>query len=203
MEATALPAGAGASRAAAVLSSRHEPADDDLVLQARSGATAALEELTRRYRGRIYVFAFSLLQRPEDAEDAAQETFVRAVRSLPGYEPRGHFRTWLFAIAANVCRAHQRRERRRGAVAAGAPEQLEGALVEGGPDCLREGLREAVRRAIDRLPSTYRAPVVLYYLEELSVGEIAAVLRRSRAAVKVQLWRARSFLARDLAEWLD
>src|SRR2546425_625698 len=91
------------------------PGDDALMREAQRGDAAAWDALARRYRGRVYVFALALLQRPEDAEDAAQETFLRAFRGLPAYEPRGQFRAWLLAIAANVCRAHYRHERRRAA----------------------------------------------------------------------------------------
>jgi RNA polymerase sigma factor (sigma-70 family) len=179
-----------------------ERSDDALVREAQAGDPAARDALARRYRGRIYVFALALLQRPEDAEDAAQETFVRAFGSLGGYEPRGHFRAWLLAIAANVCRAYYRSERRRASRAAG-DEEPEEAAPAAGALFAQTALREAVRAAIARLPAVYRGPVVLYYLEDLSVAEVASVLGRSRAAVKVQLWRARSLLARELADWLE
>jgi RNA polymerase sigma factor (sigma-70 family) len=175
--------------------------DDALVREAQAGDAAAREALARRYRGRVYVFALALLQRPEDAEDAAQETFIRAFGSLGTYEPRGHFRAWLLAIAANVCRAHGRHERRRASHA--AEEEWEETSPATGAIYAQAALREAVRAAIARLPAVYRGPVVLYYLEELPVAEVASILGRSRAAVKVQLWRARSLLARELVDWLD
>src|SRR5262249_31290662 len=147
-------------------------------------------------------FALALLQRPEDAEDAAQETLLRAFRGLPAYEPRGQFRAWLLAIAANVCRAHYRHERQRAARIA-AEEGAEEQAPATGALYAQAALREAVREAIGRLPTAYRGPIVLYYLEELPVAEVASILGRSRAAVKVQLWRARSLLARELADWRE
>src|SRR5262245_25010555 len=85
-----------------------EPADDELAAAAREGDCAAFEVLVRRYRGRVTLFTRTLLPQPEEAEDLAQETFVRAFLCLPAYEPRGQFRAWLFGIVANVCREHQR-----------------------------------------------------------------------------------------------
>jgi RNA polymerase sigma-70 factor (ECF subfamily) len=179
-----------------------EGCDDALAREAQAGDPAARDALARRYRGRVYVFALALLRRPEDAEDAAQETFVRAFRSLEMYEPRGHFRAWLLAIAANVCRAYHRSERRR-APSPAMDEPPEESAPATGSLYAQSALREAVRAAVARLPGVYRGPVALYYLEDLSVADVASILGRSRAAVKVQLWRARSLLARELADWLE
>jgi RNA polymerase sigma factor (sigma-70 family) len=179
-----------------------EPADDDLALAARAGDRAAFEALVARYRGRVTRFARALLRRPEDAEDLAQESFVRAFLCLAAYEPRGQFRSWLFGVMVNVCREHQRHERRRPeSVAAG--DGLEPSAPDTGDLHARASMNAAVRQAIARLPAIYRAPVVLHYLEELSVAETAAILGRSPSAVKVQLWRARAILARSLAGWLE
>lgn len=171
--------------------------DDRVAVLAGQGCAKACDELARRYRGRLTVFCRSFLPAPEDAEDAAQETLLKAIGALPGYRPRGQFRAWIFAIAANVCRGQRRRSRL-------LPEsELRTDLPQAADPCFRSALAAAVRGAVDRLPLTYRAPVVLFYLEEMPVAEIAAVLGRSSAAVKVQLWRARTLLARELADWMD
>jgi RNA polymerase sigma-70 factor, ECF subfamily len=179
-----------------------EPADDDLALAARAGDRAAFETLIARYRGRVTLFARALLRRPEDAEDLAQESFVRAFLCLSAYEPRGQFRSWLFGIVANVCREHQRHERRRPETMS-ASDELERPAPDTGELHARASMKAAVRQAIARLPAIYRAPVILHYLEELSVAETAAILGRSPSSVKVQLWRARAILARSLAGWLE
>jgi RNA polymerase sigma factor (sigma-70 family) len=179
-----------------------EPADDELAQAAREGDRGAFEALVARYRGRVTLFARVLLQRLEDAEDLAQESFVRAFLGLPAYEPRGQFRSWLFGIVANVCREYQRRERRRPETPA-ASDELEQRAPDTGDLHARASVKTAVRQAIARLPVIYRAPVILHYLEELSVAETAAILGRSTSAVKVQLWRARALLARSLAGWLE
>jgi RNA polymerase sigma factor (sigma-70 family) len=179
-----------------------QPADEELARAARRGDRAAFEALVRRYRHGITLFVRTLLPRWEDAEDLAQETFVRAYRGLPGYEPRGHFRSWLFGIAANVCREHHRTQRRHAVVVTGS-EPIEALAAREEDPIAHSALRTAVRQAIARLPVLYRAPVVLHHLEEFAVAEVAAILGRSPSAIKVQLWRARALLARELADWLE
>src|SRR4051812_40061690 len=85
------------------------PAEDVLLRRALAGDAAALTRLIEEYRPRIYSFALSQLRRREDAEDVTQETFVRMVRMMAGYQGRGRFAAWLYRIAANACRDQQKR----------------------------------------------------------------------------------------------
>lgn len=199
MELTARHPGSRLATHGALSGPLSDQVDDSLAVLVAQGCAAAGEELARRYRNRLVVFCRSLLVSSEDAEDAAQESLVRALGALPTYRPQGQFRAWIFAIAANICRREYRSRRREEQVS--APPEPEAAPTS--DECLRGAMGAAVRRAVDRLPAIYRAPVVLFYLEEMPIAEIATVLTRSRAAVKIQLWRARALLARELAEWLD
>jgi RNA polymerase sigma-70 factor (ECF subfamily) len=171
--------------------------DDELVQAARSGASWALVLLTSRYRERIHAYARGMLRHAEDAEDVTQETFVRAYSELASYGLRDGFRAWLFRIATNLCRDLRRRRHARCVSVPG--HQLE--AVAGGDDPV-EGitLRTVVQSAVGRLPEKYRAPVLLHYMEGLTVAETAAALGRTRTAVCVQLWRARHQLAVELAD---
>ena len=173
--------------------------DADLVAQARNGAAGAVEALATRYRGRIYAFALAMLRHADDAEDVAQETLVRTFASLSSYRGEGAFRSWLFRIAANLCRDRLRNSRSRD-LPLHAVELADTPAVGADP-CNQLALRTAVFAAVRRLPLTYRAPVVLHYMEGLSVAETAAALGRTRTAVRVQLWRARNLLAEELAGW--
>ncbi len=186
---------------AATPGSLEAAADDALVMAARAGEARALDCLVTRYRSRVYFLVRSLLPPGVDPEDATQETFARAVAALSSYEPQGRFRTWLLTIAANVCRSvHRRgRARRETSLDESAPTATGPPMWELGE---RSALQRAVLRAVDGLPALYRAPVVLHYLHELPLAEVAQVLGRSRPALKMQLWRARVLLARELAEWV-
>jgi RNA polymerase sigma-70 factor (ECF subfamily) len=180
---------------------REAELDDELVRSAAGGSAGAQDELSRRYRGRIYTFALTVLRRPDDAEDLTQDVFVRAFRGLGSYRGRGQFRAWLFKIAANLSRDQLRRRTRDSR--SGVDEELEAMPDRSGETDAGIVLRTTVREAIGRLPVVYRAPVVLYYLEQLSTAEVGAILGRSQALVKVQLWRARALLARELDGFLD
>jgi RNA polymerase sigma-70 factor (ECF subfamily) len=176
---------------------RAENTDDELVTAARAGAPGALELLASRYRGRLYAYALTLLRRQEEAEDVAQETLLRAFSQLDTYRGREQFRGWLFRIASNLCRDRRRRRSSRDVVLTPADlEQVAGSVADFGDQV---ALSAAVLAAVGRLALIYREPVVLHYMEGLSVAETATALGRSATAVRVQLWRARRLLEAELA----
>lgn len=174
-----------------------EAPDDAVVAEALTGSGGALQLLADRYRSRIYGFALASLRNPDDAEDVAQETLVRAFHALSTYRGRGQFRSWLFRIAANLCR-----DRRRRGFCREVPLQSADGEVGGGAS-LQEGVlvRTTIFAALAQLPPLYREPVALHYMEGLSIAETAAVLGRSGTAVRMQLWRARGMLATALEGW--
>jgi RNA polymerase sigma-70 factor (ECF subfamily) len=174
------------------------PADDELVAQALAGSVRCQELLAARYRGRLYAFALAMLRHPEDAEDVAQETLVRAFGTMATYRGGDRFRAWLFRIAGNLCRDRTRRPMSRDVALDAAHQELPAPSRE---DPGRQVvLRTTVFAAVARLPELYRGPVVLHYMEGLSVPETAGALGRATATVRVQLWRARTLLAEALAD---
>lgn len=141
-----------------------------------------------------------MLGDPNDAEDAAQEIFMRIYRQLGRYDPSRKFSTWTLAIATNYC-IDQLRRRRMQLV------PLENIIPwarsrEVGPEgeAITQEARDDVQRLIMRLPEKYRAPLVLRYFEELSCAEIAEVLGMPEGTVKTQIHRARKALEKLLAE---
>lgn len=197
MDATTLPIRPCSTCDAGLSLDRAGRSDDELVQAARTGAAWASELLTSRYRERIQAYAQAMLRHAEDAEDVTQETFVRAFSGLASYRLRNGFRAWLFRIATNLCRDRRRRGYARCVPLPG--HQLEASAAAVDP---AEGiaLRTVVRAAVARLPEKYRAPVLLHYMEGLTVAETASALGRAQATVHVQLWRARHQLAVDLAD---
>ena len=128
------------------------------------------------------------------AEDAVQDTFLRAMGAWPGFRGACSVRTWLTGIAVNVCRSYLRSPWRRRRVEA---EHLEDLAASGAP----EAPDDTLLRAVMALPDKYRAVVVLYYYRELKAREVAEVLRVPVSTVTVRLSRARALLKEALKGW--
>jgi RNA polymerase sigma-70 factor (ECF subfamily) len=151
----------------------------------------AFERLLSAYRGRVYRLALGFVREPADAEDLAQEAFVRLWRALPLYDGRASFSTWLYAIARNACLNEMRRRGLRPTTPmAGHTEPA------GGP-----GPAPAIDRRLDcetlveALAEPQRRIVRLFYLEERSYQEVAAMLDMPINTVRSHLHRARRRLA--------
>ncbi len=174
----------------------------ELVEACRAGDPAAIEALVCAHQGRVYRLALSVLDDPAEADEAAQDALVAALRALDSYRGDAAFTTWLYAITMNVCRGHLRRRRAR--------ERLHQALqavfrLRGGPDDPEDRTvrREADRglwRAIQALGEKHRLPVILRYYHELSIAEIAQVLGISEGTVHSRLYTARERLKEALCD---
>jgi RNA polymerase sigma-70 factor, ECF subfamily len=166
--------------------------EDRLAVRCRTGDAAAFDEIVTRYQLRLFRFAYRLLRDRAEAEDAVQETFLRAYRALPAYRPDGFFSSWVYRIALNECRRRIRSRRTTvglefAATAASGPDPQSAVLTN--------ERNHLLRQAVDSLPEHYRLVMVLFYFEELSVDQIARTLEISVSAVKVRLHRGRERLA--------
>jgi RNA polymerase sigma-70 factor, ECF subfamily len=170
------------------------------IARAREGDQAAFGELVERYQGAVYNLAYRMLGDSGEAEDAAQEIFVRIYRQLARYDDARRFSTWVLAIATNYC-IDQLRRRRLQLVP--LEEIVPWARSrEAGPE--REALdreaRDEIQGLLGRLPEKYRAVLILRYWQDLSCAEIGEVLRVPEGTVKTQLHRARQALLRLMEE---
>jgi len=172
-----------------------------LAVFAREGARDAFEELVRRHHAAIYRLTVALLRDTAEAEDATQETFLRAYRSLGRYDIGRTFGPWLRGVAVKVCRQRQRQLRRRekhiSELAQAYGEATDGGVPE---------VSQAGRAALDglaRLPDTYRIPLALFYVGQASVKEVAQVLGLSLGATRVRLHRGREKLRQMLSTEAD
>ncbi|HEY5911850.1 MAG TPA: sigma-70 family RNA polymerase sigma factor [Verrucomicrobiae bacterium] len=169
--------------------------DEDLARQGRAGSLAAFEKLVRRYERRIYSFAARCCGSAEDAAEITQDTFVKAYQALNQFDAGRNFGTWLFTIARRKCID---RRRTAGPAPAEMPELME-------PDnpaekLVREEDAAAIwSRAARLLPPNQFQALWLRYVEDMTVAEVARVLRKTRTHVKVLLFRARRTLARHLS----
>lgn len=177
-------------------------ADREAVERFLAGDGSAFATLVRSYQDNMMQFAASWLG-AAGAEDAAQEIFLQAARSLPGFRGDSSFSTWLYSLARNVCR-HRLRERHAAKRDAETAEECEAeALPDGSPELLswleREEASAVVRRAVDALPPGQRAVLVLSHWEGMRYEEIARVLDIPVGTVKSRMHGAMAALARELA----
>jgi len=187
--------------------------DVRLMIQVRDDVRGAFEVLVDRYQDRLLGVLTHLVGRAEEAEDLAQEVFLRIYRARKGYRPKAKFSTWLFTIANNLALNHLRGKGRNPAAAApGSDTQASGFRPVGDRAPGREGtpsaqmrqveLADVIRDALDSLGEDQKIAVLLNKFEEMSYAEIATVMDRSEAAVKSLLARARNQLRGQLEPYL-
>jgi RNA polymerase sigma-70 factor (ECF subfamily) len=168
--------------------------DHRLLRRAREGDVHAFEQLVREHQHRLYTLAARELGSSADADDAVQETLVRAWKGLPRFRGDASFSTWLYRICLNAI-TDQRARRARGSGAG-----LEDAVEPADPrDRIAEReLSGALQDALSRLDESYRTPVLLYDVLGRSYAEIAEVLGVAEGTVKSRIFRGRAELARQL-----
>ena len=193
------------------------PAEDKLIERLRQGDTQALEAVMARYSGRVYRLAFGITRNDADAEEIVQDVFLTVFRKIGTFEERSALGTWIYRVTANAALIKRRGKR----------VELEVLLEDSLPRFLEDGHREGDRdflcadwsqkpdeaaqavetrailtQALERLPDTYRAVVLLRDLEGLSNDEAAEVLGETVASVKSRLHRARMALREQLTRAL-
>lgn len=186
--------------------------DVQLMLDVKAGDEHSFELLLQRYRTPLVNFLYRMVRAREEAEDLAQEVFLRVYRARKDYVPSAKFTTWLFRIATNLAlnsvrdNRHQRMEISLDApITVDAEDGDEKALdiAEKHPNIeqylVEEARKKMIRHAIDKLPEKQRAAVLLHKYQELDYGDIARILECSESALKSLLFRAYETLRVELA----
>jgi len=170
------------------------------VLQAQQGSDEAFTNLVETYQKHVYNLCYRMLGEPESAEDAAQETFLRAFQHIHRYDRKRPFATWLLSIAAHYC--IDRLRRRKFSMASIDQDEEEGGFELPDADApnpesevVHNEQREQIQGLLRRLDSVDRAAIVLRYWNDCSEAEIAEALNLTVSAVKSRLHRARRELA--------
>lgn len=188
--------------------------DHDGISMARlaEGHDAALNDLMERHAGKLFNYLVRSLQSEEEAEDLAQETFVRVYQNRANFDTRQKFSTWLYAIASNLVRDRYRWRTRHPQVSLDAQNEATGTefvdRLIGGDGSPAESLEsteraEAVRRAVAALPVELRQPLILAEWEGKQQAEIGVILGCSAKAVETRIYRARKHLRTALQPLLQ
>jgi RNA polymerase sigma-70 factor, ECF subfamily len=195
---------------------RHQVESDELALirRALEGEQECFYDLIRPYERSIYVAAFLLLQNQADAEEVAQEAVFKAFRKLNQFRAESKFSTWLVQITMNEARMRLRKDRRNlyeSIDGESASEEAETYLPRDFADwrevpseaLQRSEFRDALMRAIARLPEKYREVFTLRDIEHMTIAETAAALGIEEGNVRTRLLRARLMLRDELAPGYD
>ena len=193
-----------------------EPTDHDAqdradMEQLQAGHDAALNDLMERHAAPVFHFLCRMVGNEADANDLAQETFVRVFKSRGSFRTNEKFSTWLFTIAANLARNHFRWRSRHPNVSL-ETENLETEQTLGSTlpsdvpapneQALAAERAAAVRAAVGKLPEDLREAIVLCEWEELSMAEAAAILETTPKAAESRLYSARQILRERLKGWI-
>jgi RNA polymerase sigma-70 factor (ECF subfamily) len=180
--------------------SAQERSDEQIIESVRAGDTRQFAELVLRYQDTVFGMAKRFVESPADAEDIAQEAFLRVHRGLEGFKGDARFSTWLYRITWNLCTDWVRRHRKPGRTSVGLDETADIEDSRGGVEegLLDEEARRGVRRALSALDEKYRAVVTLLYYQKLSYEQIAEVLGVPLKTVETRLYRARKLLRASL-----
>ncbi|MCD6416366.1 MAG: sigma-70 family RNA polymerase sigma factor [Planctomycetes bacterium] len=187
------------------------PSDEKLVAQVREGDAEAFGRLVRKHQDYVYNAVYHMVGDDQDAEDLAQEVFVRAYNGLAGFEARARFTTWLYGILLNTVRSYWRRQARRSVVSLGfdgdEPNEPGAQLPAEDAGPLEAALQNEeirmVRRAIGELEDELREIIVLRDMQGLPYDELAEALRIPAGTVKSRLHRARGRLKEKLEDFFD
>jgi RNA polymerase sigma-70 factor, ECF subfamily len=186
--------------------------DVQLMLDVKAGDEQSFALLLQRYRSPLVNFLYRMVRNREQAEDLAQEVFLRVYRARADYVPSAKFTTWLFRIATNLALNSVRDHRyERMEISLDAPVSADAEdgdertldVADQHPDIeqhlVEDVRRKMIRHAIEKLPEKQRAAVLLHKYQELDYGEIAKILSCSESALKSLLFRAYEALRVELA----
>ena len=170
--------------------------DSRLFEQCREGDALAIERLVQTHQQDVYRMALSILDDPDDADDATQEVFLSALRGLDSFRGNSSLKTWLFSITINVCRSRLKRLKSRGRLQQILQSlfHLQGGHAHPEEEAMKSESDVALWRAIHGLDVKHRIPIVLRYYHDLPIAEIAEMLGIPPGTVHSRLNHARERL---------
>src|SRR5688572_30120978 len=175
--------------------------DDALMKRVTEGDDEAFREIVERHKDSLVNYLTHLVRSRDRAEEIAQDAFVRLYRSAANYRERDRLGPYLFRIATNLTVSEIRRERRWNLLLPRLNASTSPSIAAPDANLMTDEIQRQVHAALEKLPLKYRAPLVLFEIEEWSYDEIAAALEVRTGTVKSRISRARELLRRQLAPW--
>lgn len=183
----------------------NQPEDQYYINSTIGGDTKAFAVLVERYKHMVFTLALKILKNTEEAEEVAQDVFVKVYQSLQSFKGESKFSTWLYKIAYYKSLDYLKKQKRSlntSSIDSAAEYHL--PSIENTLDALEASERKGViKRAIDELPQDDAVVITLHYFEELSLKEIAEIMSIEANTVKVRLFRSRKRLAQLLKNQLE
>jgi RNA polymerase sigma-70 factor (ECF subfamily) len=175
--------------------------DNELIAQVRAGNQQAFAELIDRYKARVFHTTLRILSNHEDAEEAAQDTFLRAYRGLENFREESTFSTWIYRICVNTCLNFLESRKRFKAQKIEITPDRELPYIESPEfDFAEDDLRKRILAVIETLPAKYRTVLVLFHIQHLAYQEIVEIMQIPMSSVKTHLFRARAMLRERLLD---
>lgn len=181
--------------------------DAKLMLEFAKGNTSAFDQILKKYKGIVINIAYRFIQNRAEAEDIAQEVFLKVYNSARRYKPEAKFSTWIHKITTNFCLNKLRAKKNLRAVSLDNPIMIENKIIRGNPDSPcdhpftdleKEELKQFIQEAISSLPINQKMVVILQKYEGLSYKEISEIMGCSTSAVDSLLHRAKQSLKKKL-----
>jgi RNA polymerase sigma-70 factor (ECF subfamily) len=174
--------------------------DSHWLEQCREGDSLAIERLVQTHERDVYRLALSILDDPDEAEDATQEVFLAALRALDSFRGSASLKTWLFRITINVCRSRLGRRRRLGRLQQVLQSLFRGDQPQPESEAMQHESDAALWRAVRTLNDKHRIPIILRYYHDLPAADIAEMLGVPVGTVHSRLNHAREQLRTLLKE---
>ena len=180
--------------------------DDSYYIEAvRKGNVQAFSVLVEKYQNMVYSLSLKLLKKPEDAEELAQDTFIKAYQKIDSYEGKSKFSTWLYSITYNACISELRKRRIEFASLDDRQisDQDEMKMHDYYRETKKEDQEKYLNLALSKLPEDDQVLVTLYYYENQSMDEISTITGLTVSNIKVKIHRARKRMYALLHEMLN
>ena len=179
--------------------------DRQLIEAIINGNTKAYGQLVDQYKGLVYTLALRMLKHREEAEEVAQDAFIKVYKSLHKFKGDSKFSTWIYRVTYNTCLDRLKKNKKHfNDVAIDEYTEHKLETVDNALEhMIKAEKQELIKRCVDKLPSESSYLISLYYFEELSLDEISTIVGIASNTVKVKLFRARKKLTVILEQYLE